>query len=453
MGQPDPFATLSTLGAALDRGTLSSVEITEFFLDRIARLDPVLSSFSEVQAETALEAARGQDALRRAGVDLGPLQGLPIAVKDLLHAKGTRCGAGSALRANAAVSTEDSDTIERLNRAGMIVLGRTHLVEFAFGGWGTNAAYGAPKNPWDSSVHRVPGGSSSGSGVAVGGGLCPVAIGTDTGGSVRIPSSFNGITGLKPSFGQVSNRGCIPLSTTLDSIGPMAHSVADLRLVYRVLSDQHWTGAPMNGRRLAFLPESALSPVTSPEVAAHYQQVMRALAADGWSLSPIELPFAFDALAAASGDIISAEAYTYHRATMESDPQAYGPETFKRLMNGAHLSAYDYLNRLTERAERIAAFEAAMRPFDALILPTTAFTAIPLSEIDEDRTPMSVYTRPVNYLDGCAVAMPSGLDAKGLPFSMQLVAPAGREESLLGLAAALEEMLAFTQRPALTFGA
>jgi aspartyl-tRNA(Asn)/glutamyl-tRNA(Gln) amidotransferase subunit A len=447
VGHLDPFSSLTALSAAVASRTLSCQEITQFYLDRTAALDPALSAFVSIEAESALEAAKGHDLLLAAGVRLGALQGLPIAIKDLLHVAGTPCQAGSASRAGVAPSTADAETIGRLKRAGMVLMGRTHLVEFAFGGWGTNAAHGAPKNPWDTKTHRVPGGSSSGSGVAVGAALCPAAIGTDTGGSVRIPASFDGIVGLKPSAGQVSNAGCIPLSTTLDSIGPMTRTVADARLLHRVLSDQPWTGAPSTGRALAYLAPEAMSPVTSPAVETHYREVLRGLEAEGWSLTPLRLPFAFDDLAAASGEIIAAEAHAYHRDAITAHPDLYGPHTLARILGGARLSATDYLRRLDERARRSATFAEAMAPFDALITPTTGFTAIPLTEVDEDRPLMSSYTRPVNYLDGCAIALPSGLDDAGLPFSMQLVALGGREESLLGLAERLERFLAFSARP------
>ncbi len=449
MGHLDPFSSLTALSAAIADRSLSCQEVTEAYLARTNALDPALQAFVSVQADAALSAAKGHDALLAAGVRLGPLQGLPIAIKDLLHAQGVPCGAGSALLADVAPSAADAETVGRLKRAGMVLMGRTHLVEFAFGGWGTNHAYGAPQNPWDLAVHRVPGGSSSGSGVAVAAALCPAAIGTDTGGSVRIPASFNGIVGLKPSFGQVSNAGCIPLSTTLDSIGPMTRTVADARLLYRVLSDQPWTGAASTGRSLAYLPPESMSPVTSLEVETHYRAVLKGLEAEGWSLTPLTLPFAFDDLAAASGEIIAAEALAYHRDTVGSHPDLYGPHTRKRLLGGAALAATDYLRRLEERAERIAVFAAALAPFDALITPTTGFTAIPLALIDEDKPMMSSYTRPVNYLNGCAIALPSGLDSDGLPFSMQLIALAGREESLLGLAERLESVFAFTARPTL----
>lgn len=443
----DPFLPLADLGRALRRGETSARDLAATYLDRIARFDGELGSFSEVYRERALAIAEAQDRLIAAGVDLGPLQGLPIAVKDLLHWRGTVCGAGSKVL-EGVVSGETSTLVDRLLRAGMVVLGKTQLVEFAFGGWGTNAAYGAPKNPWDRTVARVPGGSSSGSGVAVAAALAPSAIGTDTGGSIRIPAAFCGIVGLKPSATRVDRRGCVPLSTTLDSIGPMTRTVEDARLIFEALVEGPFEPekGPI-GRVLAVLPDDQLPSSMSPQIAAWYAEMQRRLVDAGWRIETMALPVAPEALAAASGDIIASEAYAWHRETVERSPEKYGPFTRQRLLHGATVAAERYLFRLAERAARIAAFEEAMRPYAALFTPTIGFTAIPLAEVDETRVPMSALTRPINYLDGCGLSLPAGLDAAGLPIGLQLVAPNGCERRLLDVGGEIERLLAFDRRP------
>ena len=217
---------LTELKRLLDEGRLSSVELTDSLLARIARAEPHLHACVEVYAEPARALARAADQARSAAMPRSPLHGIPVLLKDLLDIEGRVCTLGSQRNLNR-VATETAATVARLLAAGMVPLGKTHMTEFAFGGWGTNQWLGTPRNPWDTATHRVPGGSSSGTGVAIAAGYAPVGIGSDTGGSVRIPSAFNGLTGLKVTFGRISLHGTGLLSWTLDSIGPMARNVAD----------------------------------------------------------------------------------------------------------------------------------------------------------------------------------------------------------------------------------
>ncbi|MCX7271777.1 MAG: amidase, partial [Burkholderiales bacterium] len=210
---------LTGLKALMDAGQLSSLELTDALLARIAQADGSLHSMTEVMADDARAMARAADQARAARLPRSPLHGLPVVLKDLLDIDGRVCTLGSR-RNLARVGSETAATVERLLAAGMVPLGKTHMTEFAFGGWGTNPLMGTPKNPWDQTTHRVPGGSSSGTGVAVAAGFAPIGIGSDTGGSVRIPSAFNGLTGLKVTFGRISLHGTGLLSWTLDSIGP-----------------------------------------------------------------------------------------------------------------------------------------------------------------------------------------------------------------------------------------
>src|SRR5271156_4668503 len=222
--------SLTALSRLLARGAVSSHEIVIAYLDRIAHLDSHLHAFVEVYGHSALAQAQNADGERRSGIARGPLHGLPIALKDLLHVQGRFTGAGSKSRPHG-MATETASAAQRLFAAGMIALGKTHLVEFAFGAWGRNAPLGAPWNPWDTTTHRVAGGSSSGSAVAVAAALAPAAIGSDTGGSIRIPASLCGLTGFKPTYGLISLAGVFALATTLDSLGPLTHSVDDAALL------------------------------------------------------------------------------------------------------------------------------------------------------------------------------------------------------------------------------
>src|SRR6267143_4134404 len=229
-----PWMPLSELSRRLAAGTTSSLAIVEACIARIDALDAKLHAYVEVYREHAIAGAKAADLQREAGLPRGPLHGLPIALKDLLHIEGRATTAGSKSW-RGRIATETATAIERLLAAGMIPLGKTHMVEFAFGGWGRNQPMGAPWHPWDPRVHRVAGGSSSGSAVAVAAGLAPAAVGSDTGGSIRIPAGLCGLTGLKPTYGVISLAGVVPLATTLDSLGPLARNVDDAALLTAVM--------------------------------------------------------------------------------------------------------------------------------------------------------------------------------------------------------------------------
>ncbi|TMG84603.1 MAG: amidase, partial [Betaproteobacteria bacterium] len=224
------WLSLTELAQLLVSGAASSREIVATYLDRIAALDGHLHAFIEVYRDDALAAAAAADRERHSGEARGPLHGLPIAIKDLVHIRGRMTTAGSKARPHG-IAADNATATTHLLAAGMIPLGKTHLVEFAYGAWGRNAPMGAPWNPWDTTTHRVAGGSSSGSAVAVAAGLAPAAVGSDTGGSIRIPSGLCGLTGLKPTYGVISLAGVVPLATTLDSLGPLARNVDDAALL------------------------------------------------------------------------------------------------------------------------------------------------------------------------------------------------------------------------------
>jgi aspartyl-tRNA(Asn)/glutamyl-tRNA(Gln) amidotransferase subunit A len=420
---------------------LSPVAVVEDYLARITRLEPKLAAFTEVYAADALLAAEGADKAIRAGHAVGPLHGVPIALKDLVDIEGRVTMGGSAAR-RTRLSTVTATVARRLMAQGMIVLGKTHTVEFAYGGWGTNQHLGTPWNPWDLGVARTPGGSSSGSGVAVAAGLTPWAVGTDTGGSVRLPSAFCGLTGLKVTIGRISTHGIIPLSGTFDTPGPMARSVEDVALLYTLLSgpdplDPTTRGiAPVDpmpslhrgvrGLRLARMPEAEREGVAA-EVLAAYDRSLDLLADLGAEIVDIALPFRFTDLATAS-DITKAEAYFFNRDLVEDASAPIGDAVRERVLVGAGISAQDFLATNHYRQSMKRALAPILAGVDALLTPTTETAAIPVSDVDEAKLP-SRFTRFGNLLDLCALALPNGFTTTGLPLSLQIACP-GYEEAM-----------------------
>lgn len=448
----DPFATVAALGEALGRRTLSPVDLVEALLEGIERRNPALHAFIDVYAGDARLAAEGADRAIRSGHRVGPLHGIPIALKDLIDLEG-RVTTGGSRHWASRVSPVTATLARRLIEAGMIVLGKTHTVEFAMGGWGTNRHLGTPRNPWDLAVHRVPGGSSSGSGVAVAAGLAPAAIGTDTGGSVRIPAAFCGIVGLKVTAGRISTHGVLPLSTTLDTPGPMTRSVEDAALLYRVLAgpDEHdpQTMGPVPvdplptlrrgvaGLRLAVLPDAEREG-TDPEVLAAYDAACDVLAGLGARLVHPGLPHRFRDYAAATGRIIGAEGYRFVGALVDDPALPLDPNVRPRIQSGRGVSARDYLATLAEREEHRRAFAAALAGVDALLTPATATAAIPVAEVDESTTPAH-FTRAGNYLGLCGLALPDGATRAGLPISLQILCHAREEAMALRIGWAYEQ--------------
>jgi aspartyl-tRNA(Asn)/glutamyl-tRNA(Gln) amidotransferase subunit A len=427
------FRPVHVLAAEIASGRLSPVEVVDACLARIEDHDAKLHAFTEVYAADARLAAEAAERAIRAGHVLGPLHGVPVAVKDLVEMAG-RITTGGAGIWRERRSTVTATLAKRLIAAGMIVIGKTHTVEFAYGGWGTNKPMGTPWNPWDPDVHRVPGGSSSGSGVAVAAGLAPWAIGSDTGGSVRLPASFCGITGLKVTVGRISTHGVLPLSPSLDTPGPMARSAADAALLYEVLKGPDPrdprtlacpAGAPLSGLRrgvrglrLARMPESERAGV-APEVLAAYDQALRELERLGAEVVELRLPCGFGDLAAANGRIMSAEAYALLAEVVDDDSLELDPDVRPRIQAGRAISSRDYLLALQQRAALKAAFADAMDDVDALLTPTTRTAAIPVDEVDQAVTPAH-FTRFANFLDLCALALPNGVTSEGLPTSLQI---------------------------------
>lgn len=458
--------TLAEQAALLRQGRCSSREIVDAHLARIEHLDGRLHAYVEVYATEARQLAHAADCARAAGLPLGPLHGLPICIKDLCDIEGRLGTIGSRMWA-ARRATATAATVERLLAAGMIPLGKTHMVEFAFGAWGTNPLMGAPRNPWDSTCHRVPGGSSSGTAVAVAAGLAPAGIGSDTGGSVRIPAAFNGLVGLKVTYGRISLHGTGLLSWTLDSIGPLARSVEDCAELLRALAapdardpatlaqpvldlPEKFAADGLRQVRIA-LPERAQFPeFVHPAALEAWSGAAKALATLGAEIVPVRLPDWYFELARHVGNIIASEAFALHRRHIEDLQQPIGDAVRARILNARNLAPGEYAETLQVMAQRRRAFDTWFRRFDAILLPTAAVPAPPLDEIDEAAPVPSYFTRPQNYLGLTALALPAGLH-QGLPLSVQIIGKPYAESQILEIGKAYQDATGCNKvRPELT---
>jgi aspartyl-tRNA(Asn)/glutamyl-tRNA(Gln) amidotransferase subunit A len=440
------------LSAAIQGRRLSPVELVDSLLDAIARLDEKLHAFVALYSDDARLAAEAAEKSIRAGHSVGPLHGIPIALKDLVEIEGRVTTGGSKVWQDR-ISQTTATVVVKAKAAGMIVIGKTHLVEFAFGGWGTNQHLGTPLNPWDAQTPRTPGGSSSGSGVAVASRLVPCAIGSDTGGSVRLPASWCGIVGFKPTVGRISTHGVLPLAPTIDTLGPMTRSVEDAAMLYNVF--QGWDALdprtcyrqpddPMatlrrgvQGLRLAILPEAERAGVDR-DVLAAYDASIEVLRGLGAQVRHVELPCKFSDFAVFTGQIIGAEAYSILAEIVDRPDLPVDPAVRPRVLSGKPLSARDYLLALSGREKLKQRFALAFADIDALLTPTTATPAIPLAEVDQSRTPAQ-FTRMVNLLDLCALSLPNGFTAAGLPTSLQIICKAHDEALALRIGWAYEQ--------------
>lgn len=454
------YAPIHVVADQLRTGALSASALLDCYLQRIRRYDEKLHAFVAIYESDARTAAELADRAMRAGQRLGPLHGIAIALKDLLHIEG-RMTTGGSLFWRERVSPVTATLAQRLTAAGMIILGKTHMVEFAFGSWGTNLTMGTPWNPWDPRTHRVPGGSSSGSGVAVAAGLAPAAIGSDTGGSVRIPASLCGIIGLKTTVGRVSNHGVLMLSDTLDTLGPLTRDVEDAALLFAAMHgpDHHdpqtlshppvdvLTGLKTGvaGLRLAVLPAAELGEV-DPEIARAFAIALDVLRGLGARIDTLTLPVAYTSLADLAGKIIAAEGYELHRDWIDRDDLPFDADVRGRLRAAKTMPAADYIRIMADRRRMRREIDRLLREFDALLLPTTPLPAPPLTEIDQNKAPMSRLTRPVNLLDLCALALPCGFTQGGLPISLQIVGRGYEEARVLRIGWAFENATDWHQR-------
>jgi aspartyl-tRNA(Asn)/glutamyl-tRNA(Gln) amidotransferase subunit A len=438
------------IGRLIAKGGLDPVEVAEFFLGRIER-DRENPSFIVVTRERALKEAAASRARHREGRSAGPLDGVPIAWKDLVDMAGERTTAGSALYADAPPKERDAPIVTNLATAGMVALGKTNLSEFAFSALGLNPHFGTPRNPRDLTTPRVAGGSSSGAAVAVAGGLAPCAIGSDTGGSIRAPASFCGIVGFKTSEGRIDKHGVFPLSRTLDTIGPLAHTVEDCVLIDMALRGQSRTSVrPIDLSSVEFVvPHKSGIDDVQPEVGANLESAMKLLEAAGAKVRTRPIPEigAMRALTAQYGSFVAIEAYAEHRAIFDSaDAGRMDRRVVGRAMLG-RVPERDVINLHRGREELIAALSEELKGA-VLVLPATPMTAPAIAALEADDSVFRAanvraihYTFLGNLFRMCGLALPSGTDSAGLPTGVQFLAPGGDDDRLLSIGLSIESAL------------
>ena len=461
------FATIADLAARIRSGALSPVTLAETFLDRIAALDKKLHAFIGLTRDRALAEARAAESLLRAGHDLGPLQGIPYAVKDLYDVHGLPTTAGTRLLADN-VAARDSAAVRRLAAAGMVLLGKTHTVQFAFGGVGINHDHGTPHNPWSPTAH-APGGSSSGSGVAVGAGFAPVALGSDTGGSVRIPAALCGTVGLKTTIGRISRAGVYPLSWTLDSVGPLTRSVEDAALVYQALqgvdlADETTVGvsvddalptlkAGVKGLRIAF-GETLFFDDVDAEVSAAVRETGRVFRELGASVDGIAMPEVAEAMSEQRrAAMIAAEALAVNGRLVDQHFDALDPVVAHRMKLGRNLTATDYFTVLRQWASLRERVKRTLADVDAVLVPATMIPPRPIAAIDA--TAESYGDANLRYLRNTAVGnilalssvvLPCGFTRDGLPLGLMIYAKPFDETTALRVAWAYEQATEWHRR-------
>ena len=442
--------TVACLAADLAAGKASSRELVEQALARIADASGEGGrAFLTTYADTARSEATLADRLRAAGVVRSPVDGLPVSVKDLFDVGGDITRAGSKLLAGAAPAERDAPAVARLRAAGAVIIGRTNMVEFAFGTTGINPHYGTPRNPWDRKTGRIPGGSSSGAAVGQADGMSVMALGSDTRGSIRGPAALCGVVGFKPTARRVPRDGAFPLSFTLDSIGPLANTV-DCCAVYDAVLAAH-PPAPLaqlsaKGLRLLVPRSSVLEDLEAP-VAQAFAAALKALSAAGAVLAERDVP-AFDRQAEyfRNGGFAGAEAYAIHRR-WEDRLDEYDPRVAKRILYGKQVSAADYVDLGLMREAYMREVEALVAPYDAFLMPTTPCVAPPVADVDRSdndyfRWNMHILRNVgiVNFLDGCAVSLPCH-EPGTAPVGLSVCGVALADRHVLAVAAAVERAL------------
>ena len=448
--------TLEALAADLDAGRGSAQALTEVALARAQ--DPAgegARAFTRLDAERARAAARASDTLRAVGIVRSPLEGLPVSVKDLFDVAGQVTTAGSVVLKNAEPARRNAAVVDRLIAAGAVIVGRTNMTEFAFSGLGLNPHHGTPRNPWDRAAGRIPGGSSSGAAVSVSDGMAVVGIGSDTGGSVRIPSALCGLTGFKPTARRVSMAGVLPLSASLDSIGPLAASVRCCAVVDAILAGELPAAPPARPLRDArfAVPETQVLNGMDASVSAAFERACAVLRAAGAHLHRLAVP-EFDELARlyARGSLAGAEAWAWHRPLLATRAADYDPRVGARIEGGRAMGAADYIDLLAARRRWIAQVGARIDGFDALLMPTVPLVAPRIAELqasDEAYFAANglMLRNPsfINFLDGCALSLPCHAPGEA-PVGLMLAASGGRDHALLALGQGVEAALAQLRR-------
>jgi aspartyl-tRNA(Asn)/glutamyl-tRNA(Gln) amidotransferase subunit A len=434
--------TLATLAADLDSGRTSARKLVDDCLAKIADASGEgIRAFIHVDAEAAIEAAEAMDRLREVKAAPSPYAGIPISIKDLFDIKGQVTRAGSR-----APAETDATVVARLRRAGFVVIGRTNMTEFAYSGIGINPHYGTPKSAWQRNVGHVPGGSSSGAAVSVVDGMAHGALGTDTGGSCRIPAAYNGIVGFKPTQRRVPLDGGVPLSFTLDSFGPLARTVACCAVLDAVLADEAFVPLqprPIKGMRLA-VPTTVALDELDDEVARTFERALETLSRQGALLERIDVPEFLDVgVMNTKGGFAAAESYAWHRYLLVGSGDVYDPRVSLRILRGESISAADYIDLLNARKSLIARTEKRIAAYDALVLPTTANTPPRIADLADDKA----FTKAnllslrnctlINMIDGCAISLPAHREGE-VPVGLMLAAAGGSDRRIFELAAGME---------------
>jgi aspartyl-tRNA(Asn)/glutamyl-tRNA(Gln) amidotransferase subunit A len=439
--------TLASLAADLDAGRTTARALVDECLAKIADTGGEgPRAFLHVDAEAAIEAAEAMDRLREVNAAPSPFAGIPISIKDLFDIKGQVTRAGSRALEDSAPAVVDAPVVARLRRAGFVVIGRTNMTEFAYSGIGINPHYGTPKGAWQRGTGHVPGGSSSGAAVSVVDGMAHGALGTDTGGSCRIPAAYNGIVGFKPTQRRVPLDGAVPLSFTLDSIGPLARTVNCCAVLDAVLANEPVTPLQprrIKGMRLA-VPNTVALDDLEDAVAKTFERALEKLAREGALIERIAVPEFLDvAPMSAKGGFAAAESYAWHRYLIVAKGDIYDPRVASRILRGESQSAADYIDLVNARKSLVARAAARLAPYDALVLPTTANTPPRIADMKDDQA----FTKAnllslrnctlINMIDGCGISLPIHRDGE-VPVGLMLAASGGSDRRIFELAAAME---------------
>jgi aspartyl-tRNA(Asn)/glutamyl-tRNA(Gln) amidotransferase subunit A len=444
---PDPFAPggIARFGERLRKGKITAEAATAAYLERIAVLDPKLQAYEHVAADQALATARAMDALLAAGTDLGPLMGLPVAIKDLIAVEGMPTTAGSNIDVSDLIGPEGT-FIKTLKRCGCVILGKATTVEFAFGTLGINRRR-TPWNPWDAEVHRVPGGSSSGPGVATAAGLCAFAIGSDTGGSVRLPAGFCGTFGLKTTVDLIPTDGVFPLCAALDSIGPLTRSAEDAAIVLGALTGQETPEPVALGELRLARPTNYFYDNLDEHVVTCMDAAVAALEKAGVEIVAVEIPEAGErekffpmALPASAIAVLGRERFHAEKDNLD-------PIVAMRCANGLEVKAAEYIQAETRRKELCEIAAQRMEGFDGWITPTIAMVAPPVSNFEDLSEGMRLTmmitqdTQPGNLFGQCGTTTPIQSLGSALPVGLQIMCAANQDARALSIARAIEDLI------------
>ena len=442
-----PNPTLLSLADDLEAGRTSARKLVEECIARIAAPDGEgQRTFIHVDRDAALAAADAMDHLRKANAALSRFAGIPVSIKDLFDIKGQVTRAGSRALEDSAPADKDATAVARWRRAGFVVIGRTNMTEFAYSGIGINPHFGTPKSAWQRNVGHVPGGSSSGAAVSIADRMAYGALGTDTGGSCRIPAAYNGIVGYKPTQRRVPLDGGVPLSFSLDSFGPLANSVSCCAILDAVLADEPFTPIrprPIKGIHLAVPMTVALDDLDDA-VAKTFERALETLSRQGARIERIEVPEFNDiGVMNSKGGFAASESYAWHRYLITSKGDMYDPRVATRIMRGESMSAADYIDLVTSRRSLITRMSARLEPYDALVMPTTANTPPRIADLADDKAFAVANLRSlrncslINMIDGCAISLPAHREGE-VPVGLMLAASGGSDRRIFELAAGME---------------